>query len=434
MNKYLAVSLSLTVAFIANSYAADSYYIEIGKPSSVEETHEQWRDLSAKYKSTLGKLKLFPKAVVNSQGENTNTIQAGPIAEKNKAQKICNLLFKADIPCFVIEGIEKAPPTMSIGMSQAVNQEAGQSFVISKEELNNDIGAAPTVAESPAVEPDNTQVSVHDVTGREQVENAEVDVAQAIPVPLTSDKNEEIKPVFSEEKTEAHLVVFNSDKPGRIIIETFSSEGAANKFWNYVNDNSPKLAKDLWVRVQRNLSASGNSGVQISVGVFADGDAAANFCNTTINAYDSRLRCRYEESREQAIKEETPPEERFSSNNYKHGNAYEERRRLLVRKVPSGQRALSRKRFVQPSDDSDKKFWAQIVIADSKAEATNRLEEIKNTNKDLVGDVGSSILSSISSHAKYTVRLGPIASEDEANTLCDNLQLRGVDCLLITTK
>ncbi len=102
-----AASAALVTFTQTNAYADESYYIEIGKPSTVEETQEQWNDLSKKYKSMLEKLTFYPKSVINEDGETSNIIQAGPISEKEKAQKICNRFFAKGIQCFVLEGIEK---------------------------------------------------------------------------------------------------------------------------------------------------------------------------------------------------------------------------------------------------------------------------------------------------------------------------------------
>jgi hypothetical protein len=234
--------------------------------------------------------------------------------------------------------------------------------------------------------------------------------------------------------------------------------------------------------VQRPLLAKNTGGVQLSIGLFESGSKAADFCNSMVPGYDNRLKCIYDISTESFVKSEpvtktqpmitqteikpepvsapepslrneieaeqkaiaiedenaAAPKPLITQTQSSRGEAYENRRRLLQRRVPSEQSSLYRR---SPSNQNESpvvieknKFWAQIVLADSREEANRRLEEILGANTDVIGDASSEILASASSHAKYSVRLGPYISEDDANTVCDNLQLRGVDCLMITTR
>ena len=425
MKKNLSIfSLLLAIFVMTNAYAAESYYLEIGKPSSVEEVHEQWGDLSQKYKSMLGKLTFYPKSVIDEQGETNNIIQAGPITEKEKAQRICNRLFAKSIPCFVLEGVENAPPTMAIGMTRASNTaSASGSFVF------------PWQGGEPA--PQASSSTSHE---------AKVDVAQAIPVPLSDNKNNEYKDIgsFDDSKTKPLLVTenapqpkslvkisqaeFNSEETGALVIETFSSESEANKFWNYVNNEFPNMIDGLRIRVQRPLQMGSGDGIQVKVYPFATGDAAAAFCNQTVNGFGIALECHYEVSNAQ---------NRTQTGAFQHTNGYMQRRSTFQRRVPSRQAELRTHRAsidIQELPETGKSYWAQVAIADSKAEATHRWDDIKKRNPALVKGVAGSLTTSSSAYAKYSMRLGSFDSEEEANELCEKLQAKGVDCLVITTR
>lgn len=429
----LSAPIILASVIFTNAYASDNYYIEIGKPASLEEAHEQWNDLSKKYKSMLQKLTFYPKSVINEDGETSNIIQAGPISEKERAQKICNKFFAKGIQCFVLEGIENAPPKIAIGMTRASNTAAENGGLLFPWQTG---GNTAQVAAEP--NPSN---------------EANVDVAQAIPVPLTSDNNtlsendtsnntevksQTIAPpveVVGERKPAPKSMVknfspeeFAPEETGTLVIERFSDQDEASKFWNYTSNEFPDMVHGLHVRIQRPTIDDDKGGVQFKAYPFRSGEAAAAFCNQTVNAFGMELECHYEVSYEQT---------RTQTGILQHSNGYLERRNSL-RRIPSEQYSLHRHEdstiAVQELPEATKSYWAQVAIADSEAEAQHRWDDIKKKNKKIVDGVESRLTSSSSSYARYSVRLGAFNSEDEANDLCDKLQAKGVDCLVVSTR
>lgn len=428
----LAAPVILASVIFTNAHASDNYYIEIGKPATLEETHEQWDDLSKKYKSMLQKLNFYPKSVINEDGETSNIIQAGPILEKERAQKICNRFFAKGIQCFVLEGIENAPPKMAIGMTRASNTEsANGEFIFPWQTAGNSQQGASS----------------------DQVSEGNVDVAQAIPVPLTSgNNNDSANSAVRSQQIPAPVEVVGERKPlpkpksfvknfspeefspeetGTLVIERFSDQDEASRFWNYTSNEFPDMVHGMRVRIQRPTLADDKGGVQFKAYPFRSGEAAAAFCNQTVNAFGIELECHYEVSNEQA---------RTQTGVLLHSNGYEERRDSM-RRTPSEQYTLQQTRrhadstiSVQELPETGKSYWAQVAIADSQAEAQHRWEDIKKKNKAIVNDVQSKLISSASSYAKYSVRLGAFDSEDAANDLCDKLQAKGVDCLVVSAK
>jgi len=119
---------------------------------------------------------------------------------------------------------------------------------------------------------------------------------------------------------------------------------------------------------------------------------------------------------------------------YEQGDRYEERRKRIEqqRHVKAGRHTDDDASLTH--EESDKTYWAQVVIADSKAEAQSRLKDITSSNADVLSGISGRISTNPTRKSKYTVRLGPLAGESAANELCDTLQTRGLDCLVVGTK
>ncbi len=432
-NLFISLSMLSASALIAKVYAAETYYIEVGKPSSIEEIHEEWSDLTKKYRSLLGKLNFYPKATISQEGETTNTIQAGPIREKARAQKICNKLFSNNTPCFVIEGIENKPPTMSIRVSQAATQPGDTVFPWH-------VNDAP---------PEQPAPSSPRANGRKS--EAKVDVAEAIAVPLSNHADTamndnrpvpEPEIIQDDQPQSANLVrnfsqqEFASMESGALVVNGFSSEEQASSFWNYVNSEFPDMVNGLRVRIQRPMLASNGRAAQIKIHPFASGAAAQAFCNQAVNGFGISLECHYEASNPQASSNSS--NNNFENDESAHTSAYAQRRQFQ-RRVPAGQnaRVLDVPRHqsaieIQELPEQGKIYWAQVAIAESKGEATHRWNDIKKKNAAALKGVNSKLSVSSSAYAKYSMRLGSFENENDANSLCDKLQARGVDCLVVS--
>lgn len=347
VSAFVMTTTALTGAFSGVSYAAEGFYLEIGKQGTADYANVQWKDLSGKYKKTLGELTFYPKSVTNQNGETVHVIQAGVVADKHKAQKICGQLFAKNIPCFVIEGIEDRPPAMSQNISKVsggvIAVDSSLPWISDAPKVLGQISApsaTPVISAPPA--PKEPQIT-------KKVEG-KVDVAQAIPVPL-SDKvsGEEVMLLPPEQIVKNPLQPSLQPSSQPIII-----------------------TKDL-------------------------------------------------------------PQTEPAMNKYEHSDAYEERRQIL--RQPSSSKGIVEGNLpVITHEDAEKQYWAQVVIADSKNEAKQRLEEIKSANSDILNGLSSTITTSPVRHAKYNARLGSLDSEQAATDLCNKLQQRGIDCLVITTK
>ena len=481
MSKLLLIIISFIGFSVSASvvFAADSFYVEIGNKSSAEAVKNDWYILSEKYKNLLADLKLFPKQVVDESGNSATVIQAGPILKKAQAQKICSVLFAKKIPCFVIDGLGgDAPPTISTTMSKALG---AKSLKIAQSE-----DTTPWVDDSPIVSSatnnEATQVigqigsnsgegvvnkKVDIISKVTEKTEAKVEVAQAIAVPLSNDidtnpvilsnddeynnqkpKNE-IKTEVKQGKTEKTIQpsvenipeaknlkidakelkpadVLADNGGGWLSIEGFENETEANNFWKELSNKKSNLIIDLRSRINRSLVSGGAGGsVKLNVGPFSSANSGKEFCKQA-KLINTKIICHFAIDSSSALQEV----EQSQNVNKQINNPYEERRQSLLQQNQS--KNYSKSSVIESI--SERLYWVQIAVADSKAEAKRRLAEIKSANSDILSSMSSRITESTAHYTKYKVSIGTISSEDEAEKLCDSLQLRGVDCLVFATK
>src|SRR4029077_19882305 len=105
--------------------AAEHYYIELGGDAGDQDPKKAWDDLVEKHKRLLGNLHFYPKDVIHAGSKVGTRIQAGPIADKAKAQTICKRLFAAKVPCFVMEGLSAAPG-MVMNLTEKASEKPAQ--------------------------------------------------------------------------------------------------------------------------------------------------------------------------------------------------------------------------------------------------------------------------------------------------------------------
>ncbi len=410
MKKFLIVSTALISATLAplTAQAAESFYLEIGSPALSDATKAQWDELSAKHKNLLGDLKFFPKTTIDEQGKTASIIQAGVISDKKKAQKICKVLFKDGVPCFVIEGIENAPPTMRLGMSQAISS-AQKEF--DGKPSGVEIPIAAPIASAPA-EQTTPQVSTPQVLGEigDKPSPTHVSAPSEATQPVVLVPPVEEKP---EQKPEAPKVKEKEPEPAKPapIPEPIKEEPKAQ--------TKPEAKAEAKVSVAEAIPVPLSNKSNDSV------PEPAPVKSVTLEA--TKQTSNITQEKPIAVSEIAPIP-------YAHTNEYEARRKMLLAQANASASKSAATQTHATYSQGIKNFWAQVAIADSKAEANSRWEDIKSANSDAVGGVAMNITKSLAKHGGYSVRLGAFASESEALALCDKLQSNGVDCLVIGTK
>lgn len=449
--------------------AEDEYFVEVGDDVAKNEAADQWAALVAKHKNLLGKLKFYPKDVMQGGELVTTRMQAGPIATKSAALKICNRLFAKDVPCFVIEGAGEMPATAMMHLNQD-SQVAASSGRLPWLAAKADVAAAPEVKgeakaeekvamaeEKPVAtkgssflpwlfdekeEEKKAEEKAQDAQDAKEAEadgeevakkKAQVQVAEAIRVPLTEtvtmeDKIRvsalpELKPSFGtpERKDETSEMGNVNSGAGWLDVGNFVNEEIATSLWEEVRKANRKQAKNLNMRISP--QAKGEDKTTLSVGPFANSAEALNFCRSGLQAGERGLRCSF-------VANDTGAANNKLLALNARSDAYAARRRPQQNpQVASADAAAAAK--LAPAAGPSKQYWVQVVTADSQMQALKQWEKVKSANAEVIGDLRSSVSASATDKSSYVVRVGPIAENDQAIRVCSQLQKRNVECRVL---
>ena len=408
------------------SLAEEGFYVEVGGDTTAEEASKQWEALVEKHKTLLGKLKFFPKSIVQGGDSVGTRIQAGPIASKEKAQKICSKLFKQNVPCFVIEGLSEAPKSV---MNLSEQSERAVKVVQLPWLASSDAPPAP-IQELPVASDDAPVVFVPENESNKDVggKQADVKVAEAIRVPLTEGEDQQrsarvtvkalpnIKPVSAPGGLDSYPDERDDSGKGWLTVGDFLNEEIATSFWGEVRISASKQAKKLRVRVLRPLLASSDAKTSLNLGPFTSSSEAYNFCREGIQARDRGLNCTF-------------------SNNEPGADEFKKAAASPNSESYAAARQASRIRPVENpatvAGTLSKQYWVQVLSASSQIEALHQWEELKAKNDDLISGMRNSITPSIKDKDTYVVRVGPIKDNSEAIKLCSKMQERSINCRVI---
>jgi cell division protein FtsN len=423
------------VAASSPALAITEFYLEIGSDASKEDAQKQWDELSTKFKG-LSTLTYFPKTVMESGEGSVTRIQAGPLESKEQAQKICNRLFKNNISCFVIEGIDGKPPTTVMNLTE---QAANPVKVIQLPWLAGDVAPpapieALPVAEAPSeesitFEPQPSEAPVAAVTeepvviAQEEppiealqplvapVAKADVKVSEAIRVAVSDNQTQQqnaivtvkslpdLKPVFTPAAGAAtYADESDSSGEGWLVVESFPSEDIASSFWDEARRTAPKASKNLRSQMLKVASVRGVSRSTLNVGTFASSSVAYQFCREVLQARERGLNCRFSTTEPVAQPAVAAPVE--------------------ARRTP----------IENPPASGAKAYWVAVGSAPSQEDAVQLWGTIRSEHKDLIQGLRNSISASKLNNGEYIVRVGPIPSPADATALCSRLQEHGVDC------
>jgi hypothetical protein len=135
VKKHWIISSAILCACFLPPYqlalANSSYYLEIGKEVSQAQAEKNWHTLASKHKTLLKGLWYYPKTVLKDNNDALTLIQAGPVKDKATAQKICNTLFATDISSFVIEDLDRAPPSSVASLGKKMQEKTRTIQIVS---------------------------------------------------------------------------------------------------------------------------------------------------------------------------------------------------------------------------------------------------------------------------------------------------------------
>jgi len=99
---WLVISLLLFAPAI--SHAQSVFMLQLGSHGSEEEAGEKWNDLKGKFPDTLGKLSLrISQVALPPDNFVVFRTQAGPIKNREEANKMCSAVLASSQECFVVE-------------------------------------------------------------------------------------------------------------------------------------------------------------------------------------------------------------------------------------------------------------------------------------------------------------------------------------------
>ena len=418
MRSLVILLLAAAALIPAAAFADELYYIEVGGDVSQDDAAKQWQELAAKHKALLKDMTLYPKAIIKNGAPVAVRIQAGPLSDKGRAQKICRRLFAENTPCFVIEGLSAAPPSALASMSEQMKNPAPvmpMPWTVASESPP----LAPSALEASSSPPSPVETpAAASETEPAQENNAEanVEVAEAIRVPLSEETMRPASTVVVQSLPEPAHKEHKKDVIGWLNVEPFLSADNALAFWQDVRHAMPEKAAGLGVHILRPLASREPLITRLNVGPFPSYEDATAFCRTAIQAVDKNLACRFEAG------EPLPPIASTAAVapvvHNSHGAAYETRRRLFAHnETPQA---------VPVSDE----YWVQVISSTNEMDALKQWEEVKMANTDILDGLRSSVSSSLMDK-HYVVRIGPLTGNQDADSLCAALENRDVACSVL---
>lgn len=350
------------------------YYLELGDEPNQKAAAAKWEKLSQAHKNILGKLEFHPTIILRADRTIIVRVHAGPVDGKPAAQKKCLQLFALGVPCFVLEG---------------------GRHPYSKGETA-DFSALPW-----------SQESLLPWFGRGHGA-AEVEVAEAIRVPLKEEEQETVRPVFSKFPEPLPAVTLEMDLResretirGWVDVRPFKNEDEAIAFWQSVRRLVPEQAAGLRVRVTRPLAEHDTADTALNIGPFAGEQDGLEFCRAGISPVSNSVLCRF-----------TQAEPGLAAP-------------LLSGSYTQGGNAGANLEPPSAAPPPMTGAWVQVISASTQPGAEEDWEKLRTEQSDLLGGL-QSVTEEVD--GSYAVRVGPFGTNADAISLCIRLQQRGGRC------
>ncbi len=397
--------------FSALPAQAEEFYVELGREKTEADVQQTYAALQAKNKA-LQEYDVFPNAILMPDGSFTYRVQAGPMLDKAEANKLCSKLSKRKVSCFVIEGFDpKRAPTFvktvaatggdnsnALPWRIAPNKEPEEASK-SEDSGSSFFGSIFSSSDEPAKQEEEPVVITEEIKAPAAPREAKVDVAEAIPVALSTDTQPtesvtigEAAPI-AESDDITPLTTATTNQPGWLNVQPFLDEGRAQKFWTILRGSAPKETRNLTMSVVRPIVSHDLPKVVLSLGTFASETDAMDFCRQNVSPASRYLECRFSL---------TPPESQAGE---------------VVDNVDMPEHSL---------------YWVEVLNEKSQNIALEKWEDIRTQHDDLLSDLRSQITTSFSQPGNYVVRIGPINSHTQAVSLCSTLKARKLSCSLVS--
>jgi len=237
---------------------------------------------------------------------------------------------------------------------------------------------------------------------------AKVDVAEAIPVPVSeADDTQvtiaapiEVAGVAEDTSPSIIMTPLVIKQTGWVSVQPFLDETRASNFWSQAKGRVPVQQRGLTARIIRPVVTGDIPKVVLALGTFDSEQSANEFCREYVPS-STYLECSFSSQ---------PPDGEEASG--KPANVP-----LSARNVAGEEYSL---------------YWVEVLNSPSQDAALEKWERIRTDNDDLLADVRSQITASMANPGNYSVKIGPLKSKTKAGELCDALKSRRVACKLTT--
>ncbi|MDX2073816.1 MAG: SPOR domain-containing protein [Alphaproteobacteria bacterium] len=406
--KFFLPLLLLMIALAATPARAEEFYIELGRSTTEAEAKSIWETIRDANKKILGDYDVYPNQIIQPDGNFTYRIQAGPMLDKQEAERVCNRLFRRKVPCFVIEGFDpKKSQTFDGGEEKAPSKFGLQDFL----PWAQPAPPVPIVVQAPEVEKapkKNEEVKTEEAPKAA----AKVDVAEAIAVPVTENNQVTVDQVTVDEAPSVfsfdNFFSSNNDakeetKPsiavaGWLSVQPFLNEQSAAAFWKNLRQRAATETKGLSMKMVHPVVSHDIPKVLLVLGTFPSEQVAMEFCSKYIAA-SRYLECLFSVQPPQGEEAGTP-----------------------------GLNVASH----SPAAEEYSLFWVDVLSEKSQDKALEKWERIRTDNDDLLSDVRSQITTSLANPGSYMVRIGPLKVRHRATRLCNALKARKINCAVST--
>ncbi|MGB1539869.1 MAG: SPOR domain-containing protein, partial [Rickettsiales bacterium] len=308
------------------------------------------------------------------------------------------------------ETVAPTPAEESLQVDGDVVVSRAPKNLVAPERLRESAEPAQMAAPAPVVQ-------TQDIAPQVQTGAAEVEVAEAIRVPLSSFGE---RPPVPANKPVGYGGFPSQPLPDRALwvqIGYFNGKAAAMDYWNTIRYQDPEMAHLLRVRIvspwkSRSRAMAANTRTSLRLGR----DRIASLCNI---ASQSNLRCSLVQDMGTSA------------------SAHTTRSRLTPQARYSQRTSTARGYNRYGSGQPHGMYWVQLGAFANTVDAQQRWEGMQTTHQDVLGRLQPQISYPTLSSGRqpvYHLRTGPFVRKVGALDVCDSLKARGIGCLIVQSR
>lgn len=409
-----ALIFSLLVMLSAHQARAEAFFIELGRAQTEAEAQGVFSDLKSK-NDALADYDVFPNAILMPDGSFTYRVQAGPMLDKAEANKVCNRLSKRKVSCFVIEGFDPERPKSFATTVPASNipmaapaplpwlkPDEQEKVVISEEAAESSGSWFSDIFSSDEANEQKEEKEPEEAAKPDEPREAQVDVAEAIPVALSDDDRGSADAIMvgtpatiaSSAETAPKEKAVN--QPGWLNVQPFLDKERAERFWSELRKKAPSQARRLDMKVLYPVVSNDVPKVILNLGRFESEAEASDFCREHIMPASRYLEC------------------------------------IFSAIAPGDDYSTTYTAPVNLEEPESSLYWVEVLNARNQDVALEQWEKIRTDHDDVLANLRSQITTSFSDPGHYVVRIGPITSRRQADGLCNTLKSRKLSCKLLS--